>query len=712
MKKLVTIFTIMLISIFIVSCESTDTLPTELLEKVQINLSEGDRLDHVTSDFSLPSGLEDNKEITITWTSSDPVVILIENNMGKVTRQSTDKSVTLTAKVTLGSNSKDIPFDLTVIKLEDVIVTPEDTTKPVITGAKDINYTIGDAEPSYLDGVSATDDVDGEVDVTVDTTNVNLAVKGVYNITYTAIDNAGNKEEVTVRVIVTSDEVPVVGETVTFKYTGTDSGNMTTGNNAAIVGLVESVFNVTTDSVGSYNNMIGLNKDGSVRLYADRTTGNGNTLTVATLGEQKISAITIVFGVGSNTVEGETSGLLKLGSQEITLGLADLSSTTKTYTDLDITEFSLKNTTTGTKSGQIWIVSIDITYGGSGSVTPGEDTVAPVISGAKDITYVIGSTAPNYLDGVSALDAVDGVVTALIAVDASDVNLEVAGTYDVIYTATDLKGNVAEVVVQITVTDGEEPVDQETLVHHFQFTGDLQHGYSDAAEASVLKDTVTNANVDILKKRANTTGNELILSGASTSQTTAWIVFDFQTKINKVTFNLKTWSDLDLAATTVAKLQTKVGSNWVDILDLLPHLTVDGKLIEVTDVELDNLRIFVDASTGTQNTARIKISDLKMFNLKPAKPAEQVNVELDRNQLSIPTTFIENGVTTLSKVGAKGSTIVWTYTSATNTNNNLINLSTGAVTVPSEGQVEVSLTATLTNGEFSLTKQFIEIGRA
>ena len=55
------------------------------------------------------------------------------------------------------------------------------------------------------------------------------------------------KKKLLLELIVTSDEVPVVGETVTFKYTGTATGNMTTGNNAVSVGLVESVFNVTTD---------------------------------------------------------------------------------------------------------------------------------------------------------------------------------------------------------------------------------------------------------------------------------------------------------------------------------------------------------------------------------------------------------------------------------------------------------------------------------
>ena len=185
-------------------------------------------------------------------------------------------------------------------------------------------------------------------------------------------------------------------------------------------------------------------------------------------------------------------------------------------------------------------------------------------------------------------------------------------------------GNKTEVTVKITVKAVEVPVIVETLVHHFQFTGDLQHGYSDDKEASVLKDTVSNSNVNVLKKRANTTGNELVISGASTSDTIGWVVFNFTPAIHKVTFNVKSWSSFDLEATTVAKVQTKVGNNWVDVLDLMPVLGLEILTIEIKDIDVDNLRFYVEGNIGSQNTARINISELKMFNVTGSTPVDPI----------------------------------------------------------------------------------------
>ncbi|MDO5546479.1 MAG: DUF5011 domain-containing protein [Eubacteriales bacterium] len=67
-----------------------------------------------------------------------------------------------------------------------------DMNPPVIQGAdKDMTVEKG-ASPDFLTGVSATDDVDGSCDVTVDTSRLNLAKEGTYTITYSAMDNSGN----------------------------------------------------------------------------------------------------------------------------------------------------------------------------------------------------------------------------------------------------------------------------------------------------------------------------------------------------------------------------------------------------------------------------------------------------------------------------------------------------------------------------------------
>jgi len=79
------------------------------------------------------------------------------------------------------------------------------------------------------------------------------------------------------------------------------------------------------------------------------------------------------------------------------------------------------------------------------------DKVAPVISGTKDFTLDLDDLTPNWLDDVTATDDVDQDVT--ITVDDSDVNLDEAGVYDLVYIATDSSGNESKITVKVIIED-------------------------------------------------------------------------------------------------------------------------------------------------------------------------------------------------------------------------------------------------------------------
>ena len=68
------------------------------------------------------------------------------------------------------------------------------------------------------------------------------------------------------------------------------------------------------------------------------------------------------------------------------------------------------------------------------------DTVPPVIAGLSDLLIPQGAD-PDYLEGVSAFDTVDGYVDVRCSSEAVDVNT--AGTYYIVYTASDANGNTA-----------------------------------------------------------------------------------------------------------------------------------------------------------------------------------------------------------------------------------------------------------------------------
>ncbi len=88
----------------------------------------------------------------------------------------------------------------------------------------------------------------------------------------------------------------------------------------------------------------------------------------------------------------------------------------------------------------------------SASLTLVNDTVAPQISGARDLVAYVGSGV-SYLSGVSVTDNCDAGVT--LEVDTSAVNLKAVGYYNVVYRATDIAGNVTEVVCKLSVYEEE-----------------------------------------------------------------------------------------------------------------------------------------------------------------------------------------------------------------------------------------------------------------
>ncbi len=75
--------------------------------------------------------------------------------------------------------------------LQTEITVMQDTTAPVLYGVDDIVINEGEAV-RYLSGVSAVDDRDGEVAVTIDSSKVNIRKAGEYPIIYSASDLSGN----------------------------------------------------------------------------------------------------------------------------------------------------------------------------------------------------------------------------------------------------------------------------------------------------------------------------------------------------------------------------------------------------------------------------------------------------------------------------------------------------------------------------------------
>lgn len=147
-----------------------------------------------------------------------------------------------------------------------------DTVPPVFEGLSDKTVYLGEGI-SFRAGVKATDDRDGEIPFSVDSSTVRTDRVGTYTATYKAVDKAGNKTETTIRITVCeraigSDELYALIDPVIEQKGWTDKSVETVS--AELYAYVKEVLSYTSDSDKS---------DATAEAWRGLREGNGDCFT-------------------------------------------------------------------------------------------------------------------------------------------------------------------------------------------------------------------------------------------------------------------------------------------------------------------------------------------------------------------------------------------------------------------------------------------------
>ena len=428
-----------------------------------------------------------------------------------------------------------------------------DSEEPLISGAADVTIMIGDPAFTLLGGVTANDTLDGDLtaDVTVDGT-VNVWVPGVYPVTYSVEDEAGNEATRTRNV------------TVSLGYFAFGETNVLTNGDFAT------------------------NADGWDIVGATPTVASG-TLSLAITAAASMTQTGITGGVMNTSVADFTLAKLEItakanaattihpvlgGTTSSSAGIA-LTTEFATYTFYFRMPAVLENEELEIdlgSSGTIEIQSVALYFGVPSDdvdpviTAPTTDVIAPV-NNLPALTNLI-------LRGVSAVDNIDGNITSQIVVDTTGIDLTVPGTVTIPLRVSDNAGN--EVVVNRTVhlnlafdTDAIHDPSFDAALDETQWG--LSGGGGEVTmytqDGSLVVDVVTTGGWDSAHSPflRNITTNQLLPEN--------WYMFKFDVKADKarqmrIRAGLELWADPwieDFQDGAVKNLQYQVTTDWQSV---------------------------------------------------------------------------------------------------------------------------------------------------
>lgn len=177
-----------------------------------------------------------------------------------------------------------------------------DTTAPVITLSK-TEYTVSEGEDvDFLEGVTATDDTDGDVTskIKVDQSAVDFNTAGEYNVVLSVTDEAGNTAEQTIKLTVkqaTNEQfnppaTEVIGD---YSQYSAETIPFGVGSNYDLVTNRPTGLDYYTNLYGKYAADFIMPDSGYVYLTFDEGYENGYTPTILdTLKEKNVKAVFFV----------------------------------------------------------------------------------------------------------------------------------------------------------------------------------------------------------------------------------------------------------------------------------------------------------------------------------------------------------------------------------------------------------------------------------
>lgn len=325
---------------------------------------------------------------------------------------------------------------------------------------------------------------------------------------------------------------------------------------------------------------------------------------------------------------------------------------------------------------------------------PVRDTTAPVISGAEDITLYVGDPDQDWLEGVFALDDVDGEVEVYIV--ENTVDLDRAGSYYITFGASDQAGNTSQETIIVTVLEVQvQP--ETTYTETFSNLSGSTSNYGDISFTGVngVRWTIVGSRSD-----QDLDGKAVTFGGLTDNSKISAVI---NGGVSRVSFDAKK----AFQNTNPRQLELKI--NGVSY----GTFTIDAQSEAVSHFEVTNINVTGEFTleiihiTGASSRAQITIDNLSWTTYQGVTvPTEKVNLDKDGEALTFITSYMEATTVDLPTVGQYGSTITWSYVNQTNANNNLVDLTTGEISMPTSGQVNVGIKATLTNGSYQLVKTF------